>query len=54
MTKTIRVRCRWDSTHDVEVPDDYVWTGRLDDAWADQVYANDPSTTLVDWWGPGE
>lgn len=47
MSKEIGVRCTWSSYHTVEVPDDYVFTGRLDEEWADQV---DTSTAeLIDW-----
>lgn len=45
--KTLNIRCEWYSNHKVEVPDDYEYTGSLDDEWADQV---DPSTaSLFDW-----
>jgi hypothetical protein len=50
--KTIEIRCRWESTHAVEVPDDYEFGGGLDSEWADQVDAS--TASLVDWWGPGE
>jgi hypothetical protein len=45
--KAIRVTVRWESDHEVEVPDDYEWTGELDDVWADQVYPT--SAWPVDW-----
>lgn len=45
--KEIRIRCEWSSTHTVEVPDDYEFTGALDDEWADQVDAH--TSELVDW-----
>jgi hypothetical protein len=45
--KTIRIVCTWESTHEVEVPDDYVVGGTLDDEWCDQV---DPhNAELWDW-----
>jgi hypothetical protein len=47
MKKTLTVRCFWESTHTVEVPDDYEPGDGLDDEWADQV---DPHTAhLTDW-----
>lgn len=45
--KEITIRCEWVSTHRVEVPDDYVFIGRLDDEWADQVDTR--TAELVDW-----
>ena len=35
--KEIHIRCEWVSDHVVEVPDDYEWSGGLDDEWADQL-----------------
>jgi len=45
--KELRIRCFWETIHTVEVPDDYIPCGILDEEWADQV---DTSTAeLVDW-----
>lgn len=50
--KTLQIRCVWETSHEVEVPDDYEPGSTLDEEWADQV---DTSTaSLVDWeWATG-
>lgn len=46
--KEIRITCVWRSDHTIEVPDDYEFTGTLDDEWADQVDTS--GAELVDWY----
>jgi hypothetical protein len=45
--KELIIRATWKSSHRVEVPDNYEFTGGLDEEWADQI---DTSTAeLTDW-----
>ena len=50
MSKTIRVRATWESSHEIEVPDDFRDTGRLDD-FPDEALQEITSdcASLVDW-----
>ena len=45
--KTLRIRTYWEAVEEVEVPDDYEWTGNLDNEWADQVDAH--ASSITDW-----
>lgn len=45
--RTITIETTWRSVQTVEVPDDYEFTGGLDEEWADQVDA--AGASLVDW-----
>lgn len=46
--KTMWITATWETSHEIEVPDDYEWDGRSIDAeWADQVDAT--CASLVDW-----
>ena len=46
-TKTITVVCTWESSHEVEVPADYVPTGGLDAEWIEDATAH--IAELTDW-----
>ncbi len=48
--KEITITCRWESTHTVEVPDDFTVTGNLGDFPADALEEMTPhNASLVDW-----
>ena len=45
--KTIHIELVWRSVQTVEVPEDYVFTGTLDEEWTYQIDLN--IAELVDW-----
>jgi hypothetical protein len=48
--KTVTVTCTWNSTHEVEVPDDFTDTGSLNDFLAEALEEMDSHTAeLTDW-----
>jgi hypothetical protein len=47
----VEIRCRWESHHVVEVPDDFKDTGRLSDFPEDVLEELTPLTAeMMDWW----
>lgn len=50
MTKEITIHCKWESTHVVEVPDDFVVPDNLTDFPADVLEElTSENASLVDW-----
>jgi len=50
--KKITITCTWETTHEVEVPDDFVVPDTLGEFPKDaleEMRADDPSACLVDW-----
>ena len=51
MSRTITVECVWKSTHTVEVPDDFIDSGHLDDFPQEALEEMDATTAeLTDWY----
>ena len=50
-TKTVTIRCRWESSHEIEVPEDFTVPSTLDGFPAEALEEMTAETAeLVDWW----